>query len=49
MSKFSPFFAAGLVLVFAGAGAGCGPGETSVLIAEVDDASYREGQQLVRQ
>ncbi len=49
MSKFFPFFAAGLVLVFAGAGAGCGRGETSVLIAEVDDASYREGQQLVRQ
>jgi tetratricopeptide (TPR) repeat protein len=49
MSKFFPFIAAGLVLVFAGAGAGCGPGETSVLIAEVDDASYREGQQLVKQ
>ena len=49
MSWFFKIFAAGGLLVFALAGAGCGPGETSVLTAEVDDAAYREGQQLVKQ
>lgn len=49
MSKFLKILAAGGILAFALAGAGCGPGETSVLTAEVDDPAYREGQQLERQ
>jgi tetratricopeptide (TPR) repeat protein len=49
MSKFFKICAACGLLAFALAGAGCGPGDTSVLTAEVDDAAYREGQQLVKQ
>ncbi len=49
MTKFFKISAASALLAFVLVGTGCGPGESTVLTAEVDDASYREGQQLVKQ